>query len=63
MSPGCGKADNNVNFSKHSLPVQSAPAVVRCALQQPLEMRCCIFWLRTRSSNEEEDALSCCTLR
>lgn len=58
MSLGCSKADNNVNFPKHSLPVQSVPAVVLCALQDPLEMRCHIFWLRTRSSKEEEDALS-----
>lgn len=60
MSSGCSEADNT-NYSKHSLPVQLVLTVVCCALQHPLEIRCHIFWLQTRSSNEEEDALPCHT--
>lgn len=61
MSSGCSEADNNTNYSKHSLPVQSVPTVVCCALQHPLEIRCRIFWLRTHSDNEEEDVFPCHT--
>lgn len=45
MSSGCSEADNNTNYSKHSLALHSVLPVVHHALQHPMEIRCCIFWL------------------